>query len=161
MSEVDSLPAIPTVPGEEVTGDAVVVLVGERRLLALPFRAGFGRSRGRRYRITGSDGRRTASQVVLVIGGRAMLPFAGDGEVGDAVRLTVRCMSQRPHLRVPRDLRAALDEAGLDVGVMPEQEATQFITMVQEADDPSVRAHRIQATLTAVRARTQSIGEGR
>lgn len=160
MSDVGALPAIPTVPGEEATADAVVVLVGERRLLALPFQAGFGRSRGRRYRITGSDGRRTTSQVVLVIGGRAMVPFTGEGAVGDTVRLTVRCLSQRPRMLVPRDLRAALDDAGLDVGVMAEHEAAQFITMVQEADDPEIRSHRIRATLSSVRERTRVLGDG-
>lgn len=147
---------LPQDVGETVRCSAVACRVGDRMMLALPFRAGFGPSRGRRYRIT-VDGVRTGSQVIMVVGGRAMVPVRLDSSAeGDVVDVTLRVLAQRPTLRVPPDFANALAREGLSLGVVADHELAQLITMVREADDPDVRRGRIENAVAAVADLTEA-----
>ena len=150
MSDVTALPVLSHEVGETVRCSAVASRVGDRMMLALPYRAGFGPSRGRRYRITVS-GVRTSSQLVIVVGEQAMIPFADDSVVeGDVVDVTLRVLAQRPTLRVPKDFMTALAAVGLGIDVIADHELNQLITMITEAGDPRVRSDRIENAVAAV-----------
>jgi hypothetical protein len=149
-----SLPVLPHEVGETVDCSAVARRVGRRMMLALPFRAGFGPSRGRRYRVA-VNGVRTGSHLVMVVDGQAMVPVpAGSLTEGDVVEVTLRVLAQRPTPRVPADFASALTAAGLgvDLGVdvIADHELNQLVTMVREADDPAVRRGRIENAVAAV-----------
>ena len=150
MTDVTALPVLPHEVGETVRCPAVGCRVGDRMMLALPYQAGFGPSRGRRYRIT-VGGARTSSQLVMVVGGQAMIPFTGEsvGE-GDVIDVTLRVLAQRPPLRLPRDLMTALAAEGLGVEVVAAHELNQLVTMIKEAADPGVRSARIENAVAAV-----------
>lgn len=163
MTDGDALPLLPHEVGATARCSAVATRVGDRMMLALPFRAGFGPSRGRRYRIT-VDGVRTGSQLVMVVGGRATVPVpAGSSAEGDVVEVTLRVLAQRPTLRVPPDFASALAAQGLGLDIIADHELNQLVTMIREADDPEVRRGRIDnavaavADLTAVR--TAHVGD--
>jgi hypothetical protein len=150
MSDVTALPVLAQEVGETVTCPAVACQVGDRMMLALPYRAGFGPSRGRRYRIT-IGGVRASSQLVMVVGGQAMIPFPDDSIAeGDVVDVTLQVLAQRPTLRVPQDFMTALTAAGLSVDVIAAHELNQLVTMIKEADDPGVRSDRIENAVAAV-----------
>jgi hypothetical protein len=149
-SDVSSLPVLVHEVGQTVTCTAVARRVGDRMMLALPFQAGFGPSRGRRYRIT-IDGRRSGSQLVMVVNEQAMVPLpAGLCTDGDQAQVTLRVLSQRPALRVPADLAAALEQAGVALDLVEEHELNQLVTMIREADDPTVRSGRVQNAVAAI-----------
>ncbi|MBT8162996.1 MULTISPECIES: YdeI/OmpD-associated family protein [Arthrobacter] len=158
MSDVSQLPELPSTPGSQVDCEATVVEVDGRRMLALPYRAGFGRSRGRKFRITGSEGSRLPSQVVMVVRDQAMVPFPGSAGLGDTVCVRLRCLRQRPRISVPADLATELEAARLSVDVMSAPEAAQFLTMIHEAKDPEIRSQRIDTTIAAIRQRTLETG---
>lgn len=150
MTDADALPVLAHEVGETVHCQAEVRRVGDRMMLALPFRAGFGRSRGRRYRIT-VDGVRGGSQLVMVVGGQAMVPAAGGSWAeGDVVEVTLGVLAQRPTARVPADFADALAAAGLTLDAVADHELHQLITMIREADDPDVRRGRIENAVAAV-----------
>jgi hypothetical protein len=150
VANVTELPVLPHVVGETVSCSAVVCRVGGRMMLALPYQAGFGPSRGRRYRIT-IGGRRTSSQLVMVVGGQAMIPFTSDRPAeGDVVGVTLRVLAQRPSLGVPEDFVAALAAQGLGLDAIASHELNQLVTMIKEADDPGIRGARIENAVAAV-----------
>lgn len=148
MIDGTALPLLPHNVGETINCSAVARRVGSRTMLALPFRAGFGPSRGRRYRIS-VNGARTGSQLVMVVGGRAMVPAESVAE-GDVVEVTLRVLAQRPTQRVPSDFASALAAVGLSTELIAEHELNQLITMIREADDPAVRRGRIENAVVAV-----------
>lgn len=136
--------------GQSVTCTAVARRVGDRAMLALPFQAGFGPSRGRRYRIT-IDGQRSGSQLVMVVNEQAMIPApAAAWADGAEVQVTLRVVSQRPTLRMPSDLATALEQAGLALDLVADHELNQLVTMIKEADDPAVRSGRVQNAVAAI-----------
>lgn len=154
-----ALPVLPDEVGETIECEAVAFRIGHRIMLALPYRAGFGPSRGRRYRVV-VNGIRTGSQLIMAVGHRAMIPVPGDDITeGNVVQVRLRVLAQRPTLRLPGDFTAALAAEGLSADLMESHELNQLVTMIKEADDPDVRCHRIAtavaavADLTAARAR--------
>lgn len=150
MPDVTALPVLPDEVGETVECEAVARRIGHRMMLALPYQAGFGPSRGRRYRIT-VNGVRTGSQLVMVVGDRAMVPLPDGGVAeGDVVDVGLRVLAQRPTLRVPRDFTTALEAEGLGVDLVEPHELNQLVTMIKEADDPDVRRHRVENAVAAV-----------
>jgi len=158
MSDVAALPVLAHEVGEIIECRAVACRVGDRMMLALPFQAGFGPSRGRHYRIT-VNGVRTGSQLVMVVAEQAMIPFPDHSVLeGDIVDVTLRVLAQRPKLRVPPDFLAALAEEGLTVEAVAAHELNQLATMIKEADDPQVRSDRIDNAVAAVAELTAARG---
>lgn len=150
MTGPNTLPLLAHEVGETVRCSAVASRVGNRVMLALPFRAGFGPSRGRRYGIT-VNGVRAGSQLVMVVDEQAMVPVpAGSWAEGDVVEVTLRVLAQRPTVRVPPDFEAALAAEGLTIDVIADHELNQLVTMIREADAPDVRRGRIENAVAAV-----------
>ena len=154
MSDVTELPILPHAVGETFSCSTVACKIGDRLMLALPYRAGFGPSRGRRYRIA-VRGLATGSTLVIVVGEQAMIPCP-DASIteGDTVEVTLRVLAQRPTLRVPQDFIAALTAQGLTVDIVADHELNQLVTMIKEATDPAVRSDRIENAVAAVAAMT-------
>jgi hypothetical protein len=150
MSDVTALPILPDEVGDIVKCKASACRVGDRTMLALPYRAGFGRSRGRRYRIT-IAGLQSPSQLLMVVGERAMIPLADDSDInGITYDVTIRVLAQRPALRVPADFSAALEAKGLRIEIIAAHELNQLITMIRESASSAIRRDRILNAVAAV-----------
>lgn len=144
-----SLPELPHDPTLDVQTEAVIEHVQGRLLLVLPYQLPATASRGRRYRV--GRGREHAIRVLVRLGDRtACRPVGAVGE-GDRFTVTVRALARHRPRRIPDDLSAALQHAGLGLDGFPDAHVQQLVLMVTEARDPAIRAERVCAAVNAVR----------
>jgi hypothetical protein len=137
---------------------AVVTVVDTRRLLMLPYAAPVGRSRGARYLVGIDDAPARPCVVLSVNGYAAIIPPAGADLPERHARVRLRALGARHSRRVPHELRVALAERGLDLGLVPDHEREQLILMINESATQGVRRARVEAAVQAVQAWSDRVG---
>jgi len=147
------LPSLSSDPDSWSATRGVVVEIADHRILLLPFAAPTGPSRGRRYELLWGDGRRTHAVVLSLDGRAAVAPPAGLAcGSGDGVEVRLRPLRERRAHLEPADVRDRLAADGLSPAAVPTGEWAHMLAMVRESSTPAVRAARIDAAVSVVRA---------
>lgn len=155
--------SLPELPTTSITTAGDLRVIHGRTVVVLDYTAPRGPHRGRRFRIDPVEeepGTTGCTRVIFHLEGHAALhppPWAQHRRHGQ-VQLRLRALpDRRPH-RIPDDLRAALESAGVGSEHLTAPELEQMVEMIVEAHDPSVRAARVASVvITIAAAREQPV----
>lgn len=105
--------------------------------------------RGQRFRISYPH-LAPRTEVVVSARGQAAIPVHLSQLAGPAIPVTLQPVRPPAARRVPGDLAAALERAGLDWGMLPGHEQAQALHLITESASPAIRDARISAVVRAV-----------